>query len=76
VSLPVVWFATRIAGSLLPDKRKWIHSCYEKLASSLVFDNEKMLRTGFRPMHSLKTIFPPTRRINCRATKRMQIPVK
>jgi nucleoside-diphosphate-sugar epimerase len=58
VSLPVVWFATRIAGSLLPDKKKWIHSCYGKLASSLVFDNEKMLKTGFKPVHSLETIFP------------------
>ncbi len=58
VSLPVVWFATRIAGSLLPDKKKWIHLCYDKLATDLVFDNEKMLKTGFKPVHSLETIFP------------------
>jgi len=59
VPLPVVWFATRIAGRLFPGKRKWLHSCYEKLATSLVFDNTKMLKTGFKPRHSLETIFNP-----------------
>jgi len=57
VPLPVVWLATRIAGGLLPGKREWLHSCYDKLASDLVFDNEKMLQTGFKPRHSLETIF-------------------
>jgi len=57
VPLPVVWLATRIAGGLLPGKRKWLHSCYDKLALSLVFDNERMLKTGFRPRYSLETIF-------------------
>ena len=59
VPLPVVWLATRIAGGLLPDKRKWLHSCYDKLASNLVFDNGKMMGTGFKPRHSLETIFHP-----------------
>ena len=57
VPLPLVWLATRIAGTLFPHKRGWLHSCYDKLASNLVFDNEKMLTTGFRPCHSLETIF-------------------
>jgi len=57
VPLPVVWFATRIAGALFPNKRNWLHSGYDKLTSSLVFNNEKMLRTGFRPRHSLETVF-------------------
>lgn len=57
VPLSVVWLATRIAGGLLPGKRKWLRSCYDKLAQSLVFDNERMLKTGFRPRHSLQTIF-------------------
>ncbi|HED00414.1 MAG TPA: NAD-dependent epimerase/dehydratase family protein [Proteobacteria bacterium] len=57
VPLPVVWLATRMAGCLLPDKKRWLHSCYDKLASSLVFNNEKMLKTGFKPRHSLQTIF-------------------
>lgn len=60
VPLSVVWFATRMAGCLLPDKKRWLHSCYDKLASSLVFDNERMLKTGFRPRHSLETIYKST----------------
>ncbi|HED01209.1 MAG TPA: SDR family oxidoreductase [Proteobacteria bacterium] len=60
VPLPVVWLATRMAGCLLPDKKRWLHSCYDKLASSLIFDNERMLKTGFRPRHSLQTIFQST----------------
>ncbi len=57
VPLPVVWIATRIAGVLLPNKRNWLHSCYDKLNSSLIFDNGKMLGTGFKPRHSLETVF-------------------
>lgn len=57
VPLSAVWFTTRMAGALLPSKRNWLHSCYEKLASSLVFDNTRMLETSFRPAHSLETIF-------------------
>ena len=57
VPLSVVWFATRIAGIFFSSKREWIHSCYDKLASDLVFDNGKMMGTGFRARHSLETIF-------------------
>jgi len=59
VSVPLspVWLATRVAGTFFPGKKSWIHSCYSKLASDLVFDNEKMLATGFKPRHSLETIF-------------------
>jgi nucleoside-diphosphate-sugar epimerase len=59
VPLPPVWLATRIAGSLFPDKRNWLHSCYDKLAYDLVFDNGKMMERGFRPKHSVETIFDP-----------------
>ena len=59
VPLSIVWVVTRIAGALLPNKRKWVHSCYDKLASDLVFDNGRMMGTGFRPAHSLETIFDP-----------------
>jgi nucleoside-diphosphate-sugar epimerase len=59
VPLSFVWFATRIAGVLLPNKKNWLHSGYDKLASDLVFGNEKMLGTGFKPRHSLETIFHP-----------------
>jgi len=59
ISVPLfpVWIATRVAGIFLPSKRNWLHSCYDKLASDLVFDNGKMIGTGFRPIHSLETIF-------------------
>ena len=61
ISVPLlsVWVATRIAGIFFSSKREWIHSCYDKLASDLVFDNTKMISTGFRPQHSLETIFDP-----------------
>jgi len=59
VPLSVVWLATRIAGIFFSSKREWIHSCYDKLASDLVFDNGRMIEMGFRPRHSLETIFDP-----------------
>ena len=56
VPLSFVWLATRIAGVFFPNKREWIYSCYDKLASDIVFDNSKMLKTGFKPIDSLETI--------------------
>lgn len=56
VPLSVVWVATRIAGCLLRNKRQWVYSCYDKLASDLVFDNGRMMGTGFVPEHALETI--------------------
>lgn len=55
--LPIVWSATRIAGLVLRNKRDWLHSCYDKLASDLIFDNSKMIQTGFKPRHTLNSIF-------------------
>ena len=63
IPLSIVWLLTRIAGFLLPKKKKWLHSGYEKLASSLVFDNTKMLKTGFKPVHTLETIFSPAKKL-------------
>jgi len=57
VPLFPVWVATRVAGTFFPGKKSWFHSCYDKLASDLVFDNTRMLETGFVPRHSLETIF-------------------
>ncbi len=59
IPLSIVWLLTRIAGILFAKKRKWLHSCYEKLAQDLVFDNTRMLNTGFTPKHTLETIFNP-----------------
>jgi len=60
VPLPVVWVATRIVGCLLRNKREWVYSCYDKLACDLVFDNGRMMGTGFRARYSLETIFSST----------------
>jgi nucleoside-diphosphate-sugar epimerase len=57
IPLPIVWSATRAAGIVLRGKRAWLHLCYDKLASNLVFDNSKMIQAGFEPRHTLKTIF-------------------
>ena len=59
VPLSFVWVATRIAGCFLRNKREWVYSCYDKLASDLLFDNGRMLKTGFRPRYFLETIFDP-----------------
>ncbi len=57
VPLSFVFGLSRFLGRLSPGRREWLHAGYEKLASSLVFDNDKMLGTGFKPAHSLEAIF-------------------
>ncbi len=57
VPLSFVWFATRTIDAFFPKKRRWIHSCYDKLAYDLVIDNGKMMGTEFRPIHTPETIF-------------------
>ena len=52
----------RIAGCLLRNKKEWVYSCYDKLASDLVFDNGRMMGTGFKPRHSLETILAADKR--------------
>lgn len=56
VPLVLVWVATRIAAFIYADKKNWIHSCYDKVANDLLFDNSKMMKTGFKPAHTLETI--------------------
>ena len=56
VPLSVVWLATRFSGCFLGNKREWVYSCYDKLASDLVFDNGRIMGLGFRARHSLETI--------------------
>ncbi len=57
VPLCLVWLLTRSAGLLAGRRRQWIHAGYAKLAYSLVFDNSKMLTTGFQPVHTLESVF-------------------
>ena len=57
VPLSFVWIATRLAGLVFRNKSQWLHSCYDKLAYSLVFDNKRMLGTGFKHRYSLESVF-------------------
>ena len=57
VPLTAVWILTRIAGLIFKQQRQWFHSCYAKVAENLVFDNSRMLQTGFKPRHTLKSVF-------------------
>lgn len=57
IPLVFLWAATRFAGLIYKNKRQWLYSCYEKLVNNLVFDNGRMLDTGFTPVHTLKTVF-------------------
>jgi len=59
ISIPMVavWLVSRIAGKISRKNRYWWYACYDKLASDLVYDNQRMLETGFRPQYSLKMIF-------------------
>jgi nucleoside-diphosphate-sugar epimerase len=57
VPLSFIWIVTRLAGMVIKSKRSWIYSCYDKVAKDLVFDNTKMLETGFKPEKNLEDIF-------------------
>lgn len=57
VPLSSVWMITRVAGFLKKDKVKLIHSFYDKLANDLVFDNNRMLNTGFDPKYTIESVF-------------------
>ena len=57
IPLSFVWILTRLSGLVLKNKKKWFHSCYNKLAQDLIFSNKKMLDTGFKPAHTLTSVF-------------------
>jgi len=57
IPLIFVWFATRFVGIILKNKQSWMYSSYDKLAGSLIFDNKKMLETGFNPKYDLESVF-------------------
>ena len=72
IPIPLIWILTRLAGLMLPKRRKWLHSGHKKLTQDLVFDNSLMLaicptslslsrggRAGFTPKHTLNSIFAP-----------------
>ncbi len=55
--LPIVWLLTRCLGMVLISKREWLHSCYDKLAKDLVYNNNRMVKTGYNHIHTLYSIF-------------------
>ncbi|MBN2538534.1 MAG: hypothetical protein JXB09_00630, partial [Deltaproteobacteria bacterium] len=57
VPLCAVRFASRVGGKVLGSKETWLRSASNKASSDLVFGNERMLKTGFRPVHTLETVF-------------------
>lgn len=59
IKIPLEWIGlgARISGRLIQNRSAWFQSCYDKLANSLVFDNSKMLESGFVPVHTLKSVF-------------------
>ncbi len=57
IPLSLVKIPARILSFLLKTKSVWIYSFYNKLANDLIFDNKKMLDTGFIPQSNLSSIF-------------------
>jgi nucleoside-diphosphate-sugar epimerase len=57
IPLSLVKIPARLLCFLLKNKSVWIYSFYNKLANDLVFDNKKMLDTGFTPPATLFSIF-------------------
>jgi len=59
--IPVPLFAVRMAscvgGMVFKDRAGRLRSCSNKASSDMVFGNERMLKTGFRPLHTLETVF-------------------
>ena len=57
IPLKMVKLLIRIAQFSCPGKRAWIHSCYLKLSQDWVISNQRMLMTGFKPEHTLASVF-------------------
>ena len=57
VPLCIVAWPINFIALLFKNKSVWIHSFYNKLANDLVFDNKRMLDTGFKHKVGLKSVF-------------------
>ncbi len=57
IPLSLVEIPVHFLSFLLKTKSVWIYSFYNKLANDLIFENKKMLDTGFKPAHTLETVF-------------------
>ncbi len=57
VPLWFVWMLTWIAGFIVKDKMHLALSFYDKLAKDSIFNNKRMLNTGFNPKYTLNSVF-------------------
>lgn len=57
IPLWLVMLPISFMGLLFKSRSVWIHSFYNKLAKDLVFDNQKMVDTGFKHRVNLKFVF-------------------
>jgi nucleoside-diphosphate-sugar epimerase len=57
VPLPAVSLAAKLAGQMQRRHVERINSFYDKLAKDMVCDNTRMLNTGFRPEHTVRSVF-------------------
>ena len=57
IPLSFVWIVTRIGSKFFPQNEDWWKACYSKLAYDLIYDNQRMLATGFLPNNSVHSIF-------------------
>jgi len=59
VACPVVliWLFTRVLALLSAKDKIFYYSCYDKLTNDLVFENKRMLGTGYSPSHNLESVF-------------------
>jgi nucleoside-diphosphate-sugar epimerase len=57
VPMHMVYLLTIIAGKIFHKKATWFNACYKKLALNMVFDNKRMLKTGFQPVYSMYSVF-------------------
>jgi len=57
VPLQSINIASQIAQFCFPPKKQFISSCYHKLVRDIVINNQRMLKTGFKPKHTIKNTF-------------------
>jgi nucleoside-diphosphate-sugar epimerase len=57
IPLCLIWVVTRIIGKFMKRNSEWIHSIYDKLAKDLVFDNTRMLASGYKPTKTLRSVY-------------------
>ena len=59
--LPVPFWAIRISLRILAaalwKNKDWVESCYNKLTLDFIYDNNKMLQTGFMPIDTIDSVF-------------------